>query len=175
MEDGIGLQIRLQGILPGARLEITSLPDCSDVRLFLLGADYSRGRLDAEVVRRVMNHPLYWVFCWASGQVLARHLLRHPDLVRGTRVVDFGCGSGVVAIAAALAGAGEVIACDSDPRRWTVEAAIPLQAIVPAPPGKGQTWAAGIVRTMPAEGVQSWTHPTGSVPRPVTFGLVRFD
>ncbi len=67
------------------------------------------------------------------------------------------------------------VACDSDPRRWTVEAAIPMQAIVPAPPGKGQTWAAGVVRTMPAEGVQSWTHPTGSVPRPVTFGLVRFD
>jgi photosystem II stability/assembly factor-like uncharacterized protein len=67
------------------------------------------------------------------------------------------------------------VACDGDPRRWTVEAAIPLQAIVPAPPGKGQTWAAGVVRTMPAEGVQSWTHPTGSVPRPVTFGLVRFD
>jgi tetratricopeptide (TPR) repeat protein len=67
------------------------------------------------------------------------------------------------------------VACDSDPRRWTVEAAIPMQAIVPAPPGKGQIWAAGVVRTMPADGVQSWTHPTGSAPRPVTFGLVRFD
>jgi predicted nicotinamide N-methyase len=47
--------------------------------------------------------------------VLARYLLAHPELVRGKRVLDFGCGSGVVAIAAALAGAREVVACDIDP------------------------------------------------------------
>jgi predicted nicotinamide N-methyase len=35
--------------------------------------------------------------------------------VRGKRVLDFGSGSGVVAIAAALAGATEVVACDTDP------------------------------------------------------------
>jgi predicted nicotinamide N-methyase len=62
-----------------------------------------------------MENPLYWVFCWASGRVLARYLMDHPGLVKGRRVVDFGCGSGVVAIAAALAGAAEVIACDIDP------------------------------------------------------------
>ena len=61
-----------------------------------------------------MENPLYWVFCWASGQVLARFLLDNPQLVRGKRVLDFGCGSGVVAIAAGLAGAREVLACDID-------------------------------------------------------------
>ena len=58
----------------------------------------------------------YWAFCWASGQALARHVLDHPELVRGKRVVDFGAGSAVVAIAAARAGAREVVAVDSDPR-----------------------------------------------------------
>ncbi|MEZ4334847.1 MAG: 50S ribosomal protein L11 methyltransferase [Myxococcota bacterium] len=59
--------------------------------------------------------PPYWAFCWASGQALARHLLDHPELVRGRRVVDLGTGSGIAAIAAALAGAGEVVAIDVDP------------------------------------------------------------
>jgi predicted nicotinamide N-methyase len=47
--------------------------------------------------------------------VLAQFLLDQPAWVKGKRVLDFGCGSGVVAIAAALAGASEVIACDIDP------------------------------------------------------------
>ena len=66
-------------------------------------------------MRAIMDNPLYWVFCWASGQVLAKFLLDDPQWVRGKRVLDFGCGSGVAAIAAALAGAEEVIACDIDP------------------------------------------------------------
>ena len=59
------------------------------------------------------------MFCWASGQVLARFLRDDPAWVAGKRVLDFGCGSGVVAIAAALAGAREVIACDIDPLALT--------------------------------------------------------
>ncbi len=49
--------------------------------------------------------PPYWAFAWAGGQALARHLLDHPDLVRGKRVLDFGAGSGLVAVAAARSGA----------------------------------------------------------------------
>ncbi len=56
----------------------------------------------------------YWAFCWGSGQALARHLLDHPQLVAGQRVVDFGAGSGVAGIAAALAGAATVTAVDTD-------------------------------------------------------------
>ena len=92
-----------------------ALPDAEELQLLLLAADYPQGDLSQEEMQRVMDNPLYWVFCWASGQVLARYLLDHPQWVRGKRVLDFGCGSGVVAIAAALAGAGEVIACDIDP------------------------------------------------------------
>ena len=56
----------------------------------------------------------YWAFCWASGQAMARYLLDHPHLVQGRRVVDFGSGSGVAAIAAAKAGAA-VVATEIDP------------------------------------------------------------
>jgi predicted nicotinamide N-methyase len=115
MFEAHSLQQHLQGIIPGARLDVTRLPDCPAIRLLLLNADYPQGALDPQQVQRVMDNPLYWVFCWASGQVLADYLLRNPHRVAGKRVVDFGCGSGVVAIAAALAGAAEVIACDIDP------------------------------------------------------------
>lgn len=59
--------------------------------------------------------PPFWAFCWGSGQALARFLLDHPEHVRGQRVVDLGCGSGVAGLAAARAGAREVIAVDLDP------------------------------------------------------------
>jgi len=59
--------------------------------------------------------PPYWAFAWAGGQALARHVLDHPDIVRGKAVLDFGSGSGLVAIAAARAGAAAVLAADIDP------------------------------------------------------------
>lgn len=58
--------------------------------------------------------PPFWAFAWAGGQALARYLLDHPETVRGRRVLDFASGSGLVAIAAAKAGAAEVLACDID-------------------------------------------------------------
>jgi predicted nicotinamide N-methyase len=58
--------------------------------------------------------PPYWAFAWAGGQALARYILDHPDLVAGKRVLDFGAGSGLVALAAAKAGADHVIAADID-------------------------------------------------------------
>ncbi|MEZ3224835.1 50S ribosomal protein L11 methyltransferase, partial [Escherichia coli] len=45
----------------------------------------------------------------------ARWLAARPQWVRDKRVLDFGSGSGVAAIAAARAGAAEVVACDLDP------------------------------------------------------------
>lgn len=59
--------------------------------------------------------PPFWAFAWAGGQALARYLLDHPDEVRGRRALDFATGSGLVAIAAARAGASEVRAVDIDP------------------------------------------------------------
>jgi predicted nicotinamide N-methyase len=58
--------------------------------------------------------PPFWAFAWAGGQALARHLLDHPGIVAGLRVLDFASGSGLVAIAAAKAGAARVEAADID-------------------------------------------------------------
>jgi predicted nicotinamide N-methyase len=59
--------------------------------------------------------PPFWAFAWAGGLALARYLLDHPEVVRGCRVIDVATGSGLVAVAAALAGAEEVLASDVDP------------------------------------------------------------
>jgi predicted nicotinamide N-methyase len=59
--------------------------------------------------------PPFWAFVWAGGQALARYVLDHPETVRGRSVLDLAAGSGVVAIAAATAGAAQVSAADVDP------------------------------------------------------------
>jgi predicted nicotinamide N-methyase len=69
--------------------------------------------------------PPFWAFPWAGGQGLARYLLDQPRVVKEKRVTDIASGSGLVAIAAALAGASEVTATDIDPRAL---AAITLNA-----------------------------------------------
>ena len=91
-------------------LEIQHPPLCPEIALHLLAP---RVDLDTEALTQ---DPPYWAFCWASGQALARFVLDHPDWVRGKRIADFGAGSGVAAIAAALAGAAEVVAWDCDPQ-----------------------------------------------------------
>ncbi|MGI5153127.1 class I SAM-dependent methyltransferase [Plantactinospora sp. CA-294935] len=58
--------------------------------------------------------PPFWAFAWAGGQALARFLLDHPETVAGQRVLDLASGSGLVAIAAARAGAAQVRAVDID-------------------------------------------------------------
>ncbi len=59
--------------------------------------------------------PPFWAFAWAGGQGLARYLLNHPDIARGRKVLDFATGSGLVAIAAVMAGPAQVTAADIDP------------------------------------------------------------
>jgi predicted nicotinamide N-methyase len=56
----------------------------------------------------------FWAFPWAGGQGLARYVLDHPETVAGRRVLDVASGSGLVAIAAAKAGARSVLAGDID-------------------------------------------------------------
>jgi len=58
--------------------------------------------------------PPYWAFAWAGGQALARYVLDHQEIVAGQRVLDLAAGSGLIAIAAAKAGAAPVTAADID-------------------------------------------------------------
>jgi predicted nicotinamide N-methyase len=64
----------------------------------------------------------FWAAAWPGGQALARYVLDHPEVVTGRTVLDLGAGSGLVAVAAALAGARRVIASDVDPYSRTAVA-----------------------------------------------------
>ncbi|MGC4805908.1 class I SAM-dependent methyltransferase [Micromonospora sp. DT233] len=96
------------------RLRLVPTPFVAEVRLYLAEDPIVWwARLEAAA-----GHPLpapYWASVWAGGQALARHLLDHPELVAGRRVLDLAAGSGLVAIAAALGGAARVVANDIDP------------------------------------------------------------
>jgi predicted nicotinamide N-methyase len=65
--------------------------------------------------------PPFWAFAWPGSQALARYLIQKPETVLGKRVLDFGAGSGLAAIAAASRGAASVVACDVDPTAALVQ------------------------------------------------------
>ncbi|MCA9055736.1 MAG: hypothetical protein KDA75_17980, partial [Planctomycetaceae bacterium] len=67
------------------------------------------------------------------------------------------------------------VAADAGPEHWRIEVAIPLEELTPKPPSRGDVWAAGITRVIPAEAIQGWTHPARLEPQGETFGLVQFD
>lgn len=90
---------------------------CPEIALWLVHGEVDLNARCEELLNG--GYAPYWAFCWGAGQALARHLLDHPHLVRGKHVVDFGAGSGVAGIAAALAGASAVTAVDIDERALT--------------------------------------------------------
>lgn len=110
----LSLQQALGELLGDARLSAETLPG-TDIRLWLIDAQNMDREFSPDETRRILEEPPYWCFCWASGLVLAHWLAEKPEWVRGKRVLDFGAGSGIAAIAAAKAGAAEVVACDLDP------------------------------------------------------------
>ncbi|TDB69887.1 methyltransferase [Micromonospora sp. KC721] len=96
------------------RLRLAPTPFVPEVSLHLAeDAIVWWARMEAAAGRALP--PPYWASVWPGGQALARHLLDHPELASGRRVLDLGAGSGLVAIAAALAGAARVVANDIDP------------------------------------------------------------
>nr|WP_223187074.1 50S ribosomal protein L11 methyltransferase [Pseudomonas nitroreducens] len=108
------MQQALGELLGDARLCAERLPG-TDIDLWLIDANNMDREFSPDETRRILEEPPYWCFCWASGLVLAHWLAEKPEWVRGKRVLDFGAGSGIAAIAAAKAGAAEVVACDLDP------------------------------------------------------------
>ena len=114
MTPPFSLQQALGELLGDARLCAERLPG-TDIDLWLIDANNMDREFSPDETRRILEEPPYWCFCWASGLVLAHWLADKPEWVRGKRVLDFGAGSGIAAIAAAKAGAAEVVACDLDP------------------------------------------------------------
>lgn len=104
----------LRQLLGDASLVAERLPG-TDLTLWLIDGQNMDRAFSPEETRRILDEPPYWCFCWASGLAMARWLVEQPHWVQGKRVLDFGAGSGVAAIAAARAGAAEVVACDLDP------------------------------------------------------------
>jgi predicted nicotinamide N-methyase len=88
----------------------------------LLVADDVVGLWEAMEEERVgpVTDPPFWAAAWPGGQALARYVLDSPELVASRTVLDLGSGSGLVAVAAALAGARSVVASDIDPYSATV-------------------------------------------------------
>src|SRR4051794_13665623 len=87
-------------------LALAPVPGVPEIQLYSTHPGSGLWRLAAEDDDA---DPPYWAYPWGGGIVLARHLLDHPQKVRGARVLDLGCGGGVVGIAAALAGAKSVL------------------------------------------------------------------
>ena len=99
----------------GAGTQLKSVPLVPDIRLHLAGDPVSLWQRTDLTSGRDGLDPPFWAFAWAGGLALARYLLDHPETVRGRHAIDIASGSGVVAIAAAMAGAAAVTAYDIDP------------------------------------------------------------
>lgn len=105
------------------RFELAPLSFRPDIRLYRPTPRSGLAGFLAE--RGEAGRTPYWAYGWAGGAALALYLRDHPEIVRGGRVADFGAGSGLAGIAAALAGAREVCAIEPDP---LAHAAIALNA-----------------------------------------------
>jgi predicted nicotinamide N-methyase len=93
---------------------LTPVPLAPDIRLYLADEATALWERTETELGTLNLPPPFWAFAWAGGQALARYILDHPALVAGKKVLDFACGSGLVAIAAARAGAAHVTANDID-------------------------------------------------------------
>jgi predicted nicotinamide N-methyase len=93
---------------------VARAPLVPELALHLADAALGLWQATEDALGRIGLPPPYWAFAWPGGQALARHLLDHPDLVAGRRVLDFGAGCGIGALAAARAGAAAAIAADID-------------------------------------------------------------
>ncbi|TIS56132.1 MAG: methyltransferase [Mesorhizobium sp.] len=108
-------------------MRVTAVPELSEIRLYTAHPGSGLRRLIEWTENEVEvddlaepdedapeMQPPYWAYAWAGGAVLARYILDRPETVAGRRVLDLGAGSGIVGIAAAKAGAREVIAAEID-------------------------------------------------------------
>ena len=86
-----------------------------EIRLHLATEITPIWQASEEWLQKTGIEPPFWAFAWPGGQVIARHVLDHPEAVIGRRVLDFAAGGGIAAIACARAGAASVEAAEIDP------------------------------------------------------------
>jgi predicted nicotinamide N-methyase len=108
-----------------ANTSLLAPPHVPEIQLYLASEAHELWLKTEEELEAIGLPPPFWAFAWAGGQGLARYVLDHPETVKGTRVLDFASGSGLVAIAASKAGAAGVMAADIDP--WS-QTAVRLNA-----------------------------------------------
>jgi predicted nicotinamide N-methyase len=97
-----------------AETKVKPVPHAEEIRLYLADEAMDLWQKTEEELGEMGLPPPFWAFAWAGGQALARYVLDTPDLVAGKSVTDFACGSGLVGIAALLAGAKSCHAVDID-------------------------------------------------------------
>ena len=93
---------------------LAATPFVPEIRLHMASDSTQLWEKTESELGKIGLPPPFWAFAWAGGQALARYILDHQDIVRGKRVLDFASGSGLVAIAARIAGALHVTACEID-------------------------------------------------------------
>ncbi|SMQ86261.1 Predicted nicotinamide N-methyase [Devosia lucknowensis] len=94
-------------------MELRTLPFCPEIRLY---TPTPQTGLNSWLVAEGLDAaPPYWAYAWGGGAALAIYLRDHREAVAGKTVLDFGAGSGLVAIAALKAGAARVYAVEPDP------------------------------------------------------------
>lgn len=98
-----------------ANTALMAPPHVPEISLYLADEAHTLWQKTEDELAEIGLPPPFWAFAWAGGQGLARYILDSPDNVRGKRVLDFATGSGLVAIAAAKAGAAQVQGADIDP------------------------------------------------------------
>jgi predicted nicotinamide N-methyase len=97
-----------------AHTRLLPVPHAPEIRLHLADEATALWQKTEDELGAIGLPPPFWAFAWAGGQALARYCLDRPALVAGKRVLDFASGSGLVAVAAAKAGAASVAARDID-------------------------------------------------------------
>ena len=97
-----------------ANTRLLRVPHAPEISLHLADEATALWEKTEDELGEIGLPPPFWAFAWAGGQALARYILDHPAVVAGKRVLDFASGSGLVAIAAAKAGARSVEASEID-------------------------------------------------------------
>jgi predicted nicotinamide N-methyase len=97
-----------------ANTRLLRVPHAPEIRLHLADEATTLWEKTEEELGEMGLPPPFWAFAWAGGQALARYILDRPEIARGKHVLDFASGSGLVAIAAACAGATCIEASEID-------------------------------------------------------------